>query len=288
MNLLKPYFVHRPWQIVLRAIRHFWQPAKALTTLPWGEKIRINPREAIGNAIWLTGVHEIATTEAIFRLLPPGGTAVDAGANIGYMTLAMLAAVGDKGGIIACEPHPRIFQELVANVRLNQPGRHESVHVRLCNVALSDSAGTALLALDPEERNQGIGSLDGAGACHIPVEKITLDELAADAKVDLLKIDVEGHELKVINGALKMISEGRIQNIIFENHEGCSSHVPRILSEMGYAIFRLGWSIDRPLLYELDNEAVPCDFQAPDYLAAKHPDYVVNAFKTGGWRCLHR
>jgi hypothetical protein len=159
MNILKPYFVHRPSQLARRAVRQFWKPDQARVELPWGGMLNIAPNEAIGNAIWLTGVHEIATTEAIFRLLPPGGNAIDVGANMGYMTVAMMAACGKDGSIVACEPHPDIFPILTENVALNNSDDQRNKSVSLRELALSDKTGTASLSTDPEAINQGTSSL---------------------------------------------------------------------------------------------------------------------------------
>ena len=284
MNFWKPYFVHRPSQILRRIIRGFWQPKSSVVRLPWGSALKISPREAVGRAIWFTGVHEIATTEAIFRLLPKGGVGVDVGANIGYMTSAMLAAAGEHGTVIACEPHPQIFEVLNANARLSRPS---GIGLVLLKLAASDCQGEAVFSLDPESNNQGIGTLcEKSGIHQTRVITNTLDALIGNLNIDLLKLDVEGHELSVLKGARQLIAEKRVVNIVYEDHCGKDSSIHSWLADMGYTVFQLNWGICGPELKTPGSESTHASYQAQDYLASYDPDSLVKTFESSGWRCF--
>jgi FkbM family methyltransferase len=288
MNFWKPYFIHRPKQLWLRLARQFWRPSgKTRVSLPWGGKIFIHPQEAIGRAIWLTGVHEIATTEAIFRLLPRGGCGVDVGANIGYMTSAMIGALGNCGHVLACEPHPGIFCELEDNTKLNMLSKPAELTVSLLKIALSESEGSAGLCLDPMEQNQGSGSLQNQhGEHHITVPTMRLDAIVDSRSVDVLKIDVEGHEMSVLQGAEGVLAGGRVRHIIFENHDGEASPIPKWLKERGYSIFKIGWSVRGPILEGAGDTLSHLGYQAPDYLATLDSEHARHSFSHAGWRCL--
>lgn len=284
MNLWKPYFIHRPSQIVRRLLRGIWQPESAVVTLPWGTPLRISPREAIGKAIWLTGVHEIATTEAIFRLLPKGGVGVDVGANLGYMTSAMLAAAGEMGTVIACEPHPVIFDVLQSNISLVRPS---GKGVKLLNLAASEQKGEAMLSFEPDSENQGTGTLNSKSGMHqTKVLTDTLDALTSGLKIDLLKLDVEGHELSVLKGATQLFLDKRLQNIVYEDHLGSESTIHPWLASVGYTVFQLLWTVNRPILAPPGTESRHARYQAQDYIASLDPDSVVQSFVETGWRCL--
>lgn len=284
MNVWKPYFVYRPSQALRRIIRVFWQPKSTVVRLPWGSMLKISPQEAVGRAIWFTGVHEIATTEAIFRLLPKGGVGVDVGANIGYMTSAMLAAVGEHGTVIACEPHPQIFDALNANARLSRPTGNGLI---LLNLAASDSKGEAMLSLDPESDNQGTGTLsEKSGVPQTRVATNTLDALIGDLNVDLLKLDVEGHELSVLKGARQLIAQKKVLNIIYEDHCGSESSIHPWLAEFGYTVFQLNWETCGPKLNAPGSGSSHASYQAQDYLASFDPNRLVRTFESKGWRCL--
>src|SRR3569623_794508 len=114
MNLLKlfkqPEYFFRPRQVALklgrtvRAHREFED-----VTLPWGATMRIRPGEHIGSRIWHRGVFDLVVLEAIARLIEPGESALDIGANIGQMTNLMSHRVGPKGRGLSFEPHPGVF-----------------------------------------------------------------------------------------------------------------------------------------------------------------------------------
>ena len=67
----------------------------------------------------------------------------------------------------------------------------------------------------------------------------TLDEIFPNEKIDLIKIDVEGHEYGVFSGGRKILSERRIETIVFEEFGGPESPVIKLLSDSGYDIWRM-------------------------------------------------
>jgi FkbM family methyltransferase len=136
-------------------------------------------------------------------LLAPGMIVVDAGANEGLYTVLAAHRVGPSGLVLAVEPSLREIPRLRANLALNA-----FQHVRVIEAALSDQTGTGVLHLANDE-HAGQNTLGrfiyegtAAGTTQ-PVALTTLDCLAAREalpRVDLVKIDVEGAEMKVLRG----------------------------------------------------------------------------------------
>jgi hypothetical protein len=117
-RLYKPWFVYRPSQLARRLAFAMSPPAPGYRSFPvaWGASILVDPSKAIGRAIVTTGVYDLAVTEAIARLARPGDTVIDAGANVGYMTVLAGLAVGPGGRVIGFEPHPELFEVYRRNV----------------------------------------------------------------------------------------------------------------------------------------------------------------------------
>ncbi len=145
-------------------------------------------------------------------------TVVDVGAHTGEYAIAARSAFGD-GAILYCfEPNPETFALLEARV-----GAHE--RTRCHPFALGDQCGVA--SLFSREASSAFTSLHAAtfslGGHQITrvdeVEVRTLDELAGPLglrNVDLLKVDVEGHELAVLKGARRLLDAGALSVVQFE------------------------------------------------------------------------
>lgn len=243
--LREPWYRHQPRQILNRIVRQL-VPGQGVVTvrLAWGYPLKVNVDELIGATIWHRGIHDLAASEAAWRILQPGDVAVDVGANIGYMTSLMVARVGATGRIHAFEPHPSVFQSLTANVSLLPQGVALPA-MFLHNTALGPSSGSADLHLpDIWNSNQGLGTLaesrSSSTSISVPVER--LDDAVEESSIALLKLDVEGHEAAVLNGSFNLLSTGRIKNIIYEDHQPSGSLVGNVLRSHGYSIFSLGWT----------------------------------------------
>lgn len=149
------------------------------------------------------GTYEPATGNLISLSLRPGFVAMDIGANIGVHTLRMARAVGESGRVISFEPMPHLQNKLQANIRLN---RLESI-VETIAVAVSDAAGETKMSGSEDTFNQGTGRMDDQGGT--TVEVITGDSKVQElglTQLDLIKIDIEGYEMKAIQGLAESIA----------------------------------------------------------------------------------
>ena len=175
-----------------------------------------------------TSDYEIGVRQTLVPL--SGHEFWDVGANTGYYTL-MLAKKFQQ--VRAFEPNPDAL-----NILRRKIAKNHYQNVRIVPVALSDSVGTSRLYLHTEVREKTIGSSnslipslkdvrnktkEGNEIGDVPfveVETDTVDNLLGIERVDLMKIDVEGAEFMVLNGAMKALDEGRITNLLIELHNG--------------------------------------------------------------------
>jgi len=168
--------------------------------------IHVNIASLLEWSIFVYGYHEPEICNLIKRLVKPGYVVMDVGANIGAHTLIMAQAVGTTGKVIAVEPNPKVYERLVSNLHLN---RFYQVQPLQCG--LSDTSGQLMLHVPPNHlANQGISSLypHAELSIQIPVQTEVLDEVVFSSgcqRLDFIKIDTEGHDLKVILGAEKTV-----------------------------------------------------------------------------------
>jgi FkbM family methyltransferase len=210
-----------------------------------GALLAISPLEGlafawtVGWTCFQTGRWEPHVERCIRELLRPGDTALDVGANLGYFTTVMAQCVGGHGKVWAFEPVPPTFDRLRLSVSLNG-----FTQVTPLAVALGDAEGTAEIAVDP--RLAGSASLHGdplapsSQSHRIGVRR--LDDLVADGTVGsprLIKIDVEGHELAAVRGALRTIARAQ-PAIILEFSEPLARRAGWTLAELGEAIASCG------------------------------------------------
>jgi FkbM family methyltransferase len=162
----------------------------------------------VGHAIATYGEYGEVEFELLRQLVRPGRDAAEIGANMGSHTVALariLAAQGRR--LLAVEPQPVVFQNLCANISLGA-----LLNVRAENCACADTPGW--LAFDTPDYsavgNFGGVSMHAATQGGQRVRSVPFDDLA-DASWDfgLLKIDVEGFEQQVLEGARKTIDRCR-------------------------------------------------------------------------------
>ncbi|NLX24733.1 MAG: FkbM family methyltransferase [Lentisphaerae bacterium] len=143
-------------------------------------------------------------------LVNRGDTVMDVGANIGEVTLLCAQKTGPDGLVIAFEPNPATFAQLSKMLALN-PG----LNCVLVNQALGSMTGPVTM-VQPDNRNPGtctIASSTTPGkalSANIPLT--TLDQYIEEhpiSRLNLIKLDVEGYELNVLQGAEKTISRYR-------------------------------------------------------------------------------
>lgn len=194
------------WQLWQRTIARPWTLA-----VPGGLEVVCHPHDPVASAVIYSGGwpdHE--EMRFMQDYLAAGDTMVDVGANIGLYTLSAASVPGVH--VLCLEPGSTAFTRLMANISLNALHDRVTAH-RLAAGRWDD---VALLSTERGPMN----SIVSAGA--EPVEKITvapLDSLVAEEPVALVKIDVEGHELEVLAGAVGLIATRRPALIVEVNDQ---------------------------------------------------------------------
>jgi FkbM family methyltransferase len=200
---------------ILRRLHNPTRSGSGITSqipLEDGLRISVNTASAFEWDLFFYGPNkfEPQIRSLLRRSIRPGHAAIDVGANIGIHTLVMARAAA-SGPVLACEPNPSACARLSSNVTLN---RLRNVIIR--PTAVSDRCGTATLFMPlDEERLQAWASLqhneDDPYLAHVrslEVPVITIDELVDRAylhDIDVIKIDVEGMEGAVMQGARRVL-----------------------------------------------------------------------------------
>lgn len=289
--IFRPPYFFQPQQIVKRVWREmFWRSGKIrIVNLPWGIPIQVDPREAICYNIWSRGIYEMGVTEALWRLTGPGETAVDAGANIGYMASVLAVRVGNRGRVICFEPNPMVFESLNANVECWK--KYEQCgNIVVYQAALASKNGTAVLQTSEYiKTNRGTAWISEEGAqgdgTGLAVEVRSLDDvLKENETIGVLKIDVEGSELRVLQGMTRILETHSVRDIIFEE----SGHFPApthlFLQSNGYSIFGLEegfWRVKCIADAEPKNDPVFNPIR--NYLATSDPERAKRLLGRPGW-----
>jgi FkbM family methyltransferase len=293
LRLATPPYFFQPLQVLRRLrLEYLWRSRReASVTLPWGLPININLRETVGFNIASQGLYEIGVTETLWRLTEPGDLAIDAGANIGYMASILGIRVGPKGRVICFEPHPEVFESLRENVETwKKDGRCGSFVLH--QAALGPKNGKALLRTNNLFRgNRGTAWISDKVEVSPDLKEIevsiqNLDSiLDADETVGVLKMDVQGHELGVLQGMTRFLKQHAVRDIIFEEEAPFPASTHKYLKSNGYSIFglqelfaRVRCLPDAPPIFD------PVLGPVPNYLATLDPKRANDLLGPAMWR----
>lgn len=153
-----------------------------------------------GRTIAADGVWEAHVVAQIMRILPAGGTFVDIGANIGVMSFQAARKLGPNGKVIAFEPNPDNVQRFLEGVMAN------GMETQIRLIPLAASSGTGVFAI----RGGSNSYLTPAASGMRLAASVAADELlATEERVDLIKIDIEGHEPAALAGLVRTIVRHR-------------------------------------------------------------------------------
>ena len=151
--------------------------------------------------------YEAIGTQFVRGVLREGDVFADAGANVGWFTLLAASIVGETGHVHAFEPRPQTVDHLDQTIALNRLQQRVTLH----RCGLSDADGEMMLVWSPDTDNPGGSFLSGDVPQGMQGERVALQTLDAFAlpRLDFLKIDVEGAEMRVFAGGRKTIERCR-------------------------------------------------------------------------------
>jgi FkbM family methyltransferase len=134
---------------------------------------------------------------------------VDIGANVGSYTILACSAVGARG--VAFEPVPTTYKRLVENMRLN----HLDARVRCINKGVGGKKGTIAFTSDDDTTNHALAPGEQCDS-KVIIEVTSLDTVLAGEDPKLIKIDVEGYETLVLEGARETLKNQTLNAVIME------------------------------------------------------------------------
>mmetsp|Transcript_10506 Transcript_10506/g.23640 ORF Transcript_10506/g.23640 Transcript_10506/m.23640 type:complete len:365 (-) Transcript_10506:78-1172(-) len=204
--------VHVPTIVVPAASPDFPQLPAFYYVLPVWDMV-------VSNRMRLVGYYDQQELDLLLRVTSPGDTFVDIGANMGAITVPLAAHVGKTGSVYAFEPFRQVFQYLNANVAANG-----LMNVYTFQHALSDDSAAPRIRTPAPSlsagQNAGMYSVfqgeslapnEQTSAIRERMEDVsvrTLDSFGL-SRVDVVKIDVEGHAARVLAGSLETLRAHR-------------------------------------------------------------------------------
>ena len=186
--------------------------------------------------------YDLPTQLALELILEEGSNVVDVGASYGHFSLAAASLVGKNATVIAFEPNPSAFVRLGIHIDLNR-----LTNIRIYNAGLSNKEDE--LVLNIPESNSGEASFtdiknDNYKSIRCPI--YVGDEIIGEQAISCIKIDVEGFEVRVLQGLLKAIKRDRPWIIIevLRKHLARDHRTPndlgKILKPYGYIPMLIG------------------------------------------------
>ena len=213
-------------------------------------------REGIDLTIYALGAFERRTLRALESLVKPDATVLDIGANVGAHTLHLARLVGEQGRVIAFEPTDYAFGKLHVNLAANPnlSGRVTTHQVFLAAradgvIASPVASSWPVDGTPPDDPRMGSRAMSVSGA-----RTATVDDVVAasgEGRVQLVKMDVDGHELEVLEGARGLLKTSQpvivmeLAPYAFDPSQKFDRMI-ELLEESGYAFRKLGSSQDLP------------------------------------------
>ena len=184
--------------------------------------------------------NEPRTIAAMKRLVRSGMTVFDVGANVGYYSLLAASLVGPSGHVHSFEPTPTVVRRLAENVALNQ----FSSRVKINAVAVGSTCGKSdfHLSLDDSEANSMFASDQHLQSVCVPI--VTLDGYVRDhdvARIDVMKVDIEGAELVALQGASELLRRETAPLLIVEFNPAALASSGAMPSQLKGEIERFGY-----------------------------------------------
>lgn len=156
-----------------------------------------------------TGLHEFPDMAYVLHVLRDTDLFIDVGANVGSYSILACAARGASG--YAFEPVPSTYTRLIENIRLN----HLENSVKCLNIGVGREQGSMAFTSNLDSTNHALASGEQCDDS-ISIEVSTLDAVLKGESPALMKIDVEGYETPVLEGAFETLNKQSLHSVIME------------------------------------------------------------------------
>jgi FkbM family methyltransferase len=184
-------------------------------------------------ANWLDDRYEAETIAMLREDARPAAVVADIGAHIGFESLVLARLVGESGTVLSFEPDPTNLARLRQNLKINS-----ITNVRLIDRAVSKSTGIHLFDAQGSTTSHLVsGKVDARGGETMQVQTVSLDDFFYDEHApipSLLKIDVEGHELAVLEGGERFLAQFKPALLLEMHAEQSMLKCLRLLMPIGY------------------------------------------------------
>lgn len=176
----------------------------ALTYLDTGQPFYVNTEDRNITPFIIMGGHwETNVDKVLATYVKPGMTVIDIGAHFGYYTVKLGCQVGDTGRLFAFEPNPEVNAVCLENIKINALHSRAILH----KVALGDQDTVATLTRSNSNMTSAnlLGDQDADYSVEVVVRRLD-DMIPADASIDLIKLDAEGYEKRILDGSVKTLA----------------------------------------------------------------------------------
>lgn len=246
------------WQVWKRTVRR-----PRTIELANGMLFRAHPDCVISSALHYAAWPEFHELQWLRGILQAGDVVLDVGANVGHISLLLADIVG-PGGLFAFEPAPVAFERLCENWRLNGWPTDQ-----LFNLAVGAYDGEISIATATTPLTTvGVSSAPSEGGHKVEIRALDSQrESWRGRALALLKVDVEGYEREVLEGARAVLKEDRPRAVMFESLSGAlDPDIATLFSQAGYHVFQLDEQ-GRPAFERNDAQNL---FAVPEQSLARH------------------
>lgn len=243
-------FIAMSLRCVVKVWRGLWRRPMSGIYRRGGVVWALDLNEGIDFAIWLLGAFEHDLRKVYAKRVKAGDVILDLGANIGAHSLPLAKLVGPEGRVVAVEATAYAHEKLKANLALNTDltGRVLALHA----ILLAESGGASPSHLHSSWPLNGLEPVDPVlGGALRPVGQarpVSLDQVVEDlglSRIDWIKLDVDGNELAVLQGARRTLVKFK-PRILMELAPYCHVDTPGqfdaligVLAEAGCRLFTL-------------------------------------------------
>ena len=216
-----------------------------------GFDIDVLDDDLIGRHIALSGRFDRSPIGVLLYFCEEGDRCADIGANIGYVSCVLLQRVANSH-VLSIEPQPEVLRLLHKNL-----SRFPAERWTILQAGLSDGEGEGFLALN--HANRGASKLVGSPSTDtIAVPLLPADRVLAGLdRLDIIKMDIEGHEEAVFRSGLQELRRLNPRAILFEDSKGQTASdgpIGRLLANAGYRVFGIRKELFATRLLEVTSD----------------------------------
>jgi FkbM family methyltransferase len=213
---------------------------RALDVMLWGLKLRLQPQGNVSESriLFTPGLFDRGERMFLKSFLRPGCIFLDIGANAGGYSFWVYSLFKEACRILAVEPDPALQQKMQFNIDTNG-----ARSIRIAPFALGAENRKGKLIVDQVNKGENclIDGVDDGGENGIDVTVMTLHSLLAERdirRIDALKIDIEGHEFKVLDPFFRHAEKTLWPRVIIAEIQETPEHekLKRLLETAGYRV----------------------------------------------------